>query len=75
MKIEFVHLNKAVWIPDIKKEIAGWEKFSESIFCEKEEDKQNALYHADELRKFLELVESDTLTKEQYTNYRFTYFH
>ena len=72
---EICNLNKAVWIPAIKKEIAGWEDFSESIFCEKAEDKQNALYHANELRKFLALVESDSLTKKQYEYYRFTYFH
>lgn len=72
---ETVSLNKEVWIPAIKKEIAGWEDFSESIFCEKAEDKQNALNHANELRKFLALVESGNLTKKQYENYRFTYFH
>lgn len=72
---EYINLNKEIWIPDIKKEIAGWEDFSESIFCEALEDKQNALHHADELRKFLALVESNTLTRQQYERYRFTYFH
>lgn len=72
---EHVTLNKEMWIPEIKKEIIGWEDFSESIFCEKPEDKQNALNHANELRKFLALVESDRLTKKQYEYYRFTYFN
>ena len=72
---EICKLNKEMWVPAIKKEIAGWEDFSESIFCEKAEDKQNALHHANELRKFLALVEADTLTRQQYEHYRFTYFH
>ena len=72
--IERFNLNKAVWVPDIKKEIASWEDFSESIFCEKAEDKQNALDNANELRKFLELVESDALTRQQFRYYRDKYF-
>ena len=71
---EIFEINKEVWIPGIKKEIAEWERFSESIFCEKEEDKQNALNHANELRKFLELVETNTLTKQQFEHYLFSYF-
>ena len=71
---EIFEINKAVWIPGIKKEIAEWEKFSESIFCEDPADKQSALDNADDLRKFLALFESDSLTKEQYEHYRFTYF-
>lgn len=70
---DIINLNKAVWIPDIKKAITSWEEFSESIFCEKAEDKQNALNHANELRKFLALVESDTLTVQQFRYYRDTY--
>ena len=70
---DICHLNKAVWIPDIKKAIASWEEFSESIFCEKVADKQNALNNANELRKFLALVESDTLTVQQFRYYRDTY--
>lgn len=72
---EIVHLNKEIWIPGIEKEIAGWEEFSESIFCQDPADKQNALDHANELRKFLAMVEADTLTRKQYEFYRFTYFN
>ena len=71
---EIISINKEVWIPGIKEEIAGWERFSESIFCAKEEDKQNALNIANELRKFLELVETNTLTRKQFEYYLWTYF-
>ena len=71
---DIININKEVWIPGIKKEIDSWEDFSESIFCEKAEDKQNALDHANELRKFLGLVESDTLTRKQFEHYLYTYF-
>ena len=71
---EIVEINKEEWIPAIKKEIASWEDFSESIFCENAEDKQNALNNANELRKFLALVESNTLTKQQFEHYSVSYF-
>ena len=71
---DVIQINKAEWIPVIKKEIAEWERFSETIFCEKAEDKQNALNNANELRKFLELVETNTLTKQQFEHYSVTYF-
>ena len=71
---DIFNLNKAVWIPDIKKEITGREDFSESIFCENPASKQNALNNANELRKFLALVESDTLTVQQFRYYRDKYF-
>lgn len=67
---DIVNLNKAAWIPDIKKAIASWEEFSESIFCEDPADKQRAKDTANELRKFLGLIESDTLTVQQFRYYR-----
>lgn len=67
-------INKEEWIPGIKEEIASWEEFSKSIFCENAEDKQNALNNANELRNFLSLVESNTCTKQQFEHYLFTYF-
>lgn len=71
---QIISINKEEWIPGIKKEIDSWMRFSESIFCEAEEDKQNALNHADELRHFLSLVETNTLTKQQFEKYLFSYF-
>lgn len=71
---EIISINKEVWIPGIKEEIASWEKFSESVFCKEAEDKQSALNIANELRKFLELVESNTLTRKQFEYYLWTYF-
>ena len=71
---QIIDINKKQWIPGIKKEIEQWEKFSKSVFCEAEEDKQNALHHADELRNFLKLVETDTLTKRQFEDYSVSYF-
>ena len=71
---DIFNLNKAVWIPDIKKLITSWEEFSESIFCEDPANKQNALNNASELRKFLALVESDTLTVQQFRYYRDHFF-
>lgn len=71
---DICNLNKAVWIPDIEKLIASWEEFSESIFCEDPASKQNAKDNANGLRKFLELVESDTLTVQQFRYYRDKYF-
>lgn len=71
---QIIDINKKQWIPGIKKEIDSWIDFSKSIFCEAEEDKQNALHHADELRKFLELVETNTLTKQQFEYYSVSYF-
>lgn len=63
---EIISINKEVWIPDIKQKIAEWEDFSKSIFCESAEDKQSALDTADDLRKILAMVESDTLTRQQF---------
>ena len=71
---EIINLAKEVWIPGIKEEIASWERFSESIFCEKAEDKQSALNIANELRTFLGLVETNTLTRKQFEYYLWTYF-
>lgn len=65
-KTDICHLNKEVWIPNIKKAIASWKDFSNSIFCEKEEDKQSALDTANELSHLLSLVESDSLTYQQF---------
>lgn len=70
-KNEIISINKEVWIPGIKKAIAEWEDFSESIFCERTEDKQSALDTANELRTFLYLVESNTLTRQQFERYSF----
>ena len=71
---EIIEINKDVWVPDIKKAIAEWEEFSQSIFCEDPADKQSALEHANDLRKFLSLVEGDTLTDEQFEHYFWRYF-
>ena len=71
---QIIEINKKEWIPGIQKKIVEWEDFSRSIFCEDPADKQSALENADELRKFLELVETDTLTKNQFEDYLFRYF-
>lgn len=71
MKNEIITgFNKEVWIPDTEKEIAKWEDFSKSIFCENAEDKEFAMRTADELRNFLEALKSDTVTSEQYERIR-----
>lgn len=71
MKNEIITgFNKEVWIPDIEKEIANWEGFSKSIFCEDAKDKESAMRTADELRNFLEALKSDTVTREQYERVR-----
>lgn len=67
MKNEIITgFNKEAWIPDIEKEIAKWEDFSKSIFCENAEDKELAMHTANELREFLEALKSDTVTRQQY---------
>ena len=67
MKNEIITgFNKEVWIPDTEKEIARWEDFSESIFCDNAEDKEFAMRTANELREFLEALKSDRVTKQQY---------
>lgn len=71
---KYVEINKEVWIPDIKKNIANWEEFSQSVFCENPADKQDALNRANDLRKFLALVETGTLTSEAFTYYSCKYF-
>lgn len=72
--MKVININKEEWIPAIKKEISEWIRFSESIFCENLSDKQNALNNANDLKKFLELVESNTLTQQQFEKYLYTYF-
>ena len=71
---QIIDINKKEWIPGIKEEIASWEDFSKSIFCEDPADKQNALSNANELRKFLALGETNTLTKQQFEHYLVRYF-
>ena len=70
-KTDICHLNKEVWIPHIKEAIVSWQDFSNSIFCEKEEDKQSALDTANDLQNLLSLVESDSLTNQQFERLRF----
>jgi len=72
MKNEIITgFNKEVWIPDTEEEIAKWEDFSKSIFCENAEDKEHAMRTADEFRNFLEALKTDTVTKEQFERIRF----
>lgn len=69
-----ISINTEAWIPEIKKEISLWIEFSESVFCENHSDKQNALDHANSLKQFLEMVETNTLTQQQFEKYFYTYF-
>lgn len=69
-----ISINKEEWIPAIQKEISHWIEFSESVFCESPSDKQNALDNANSLKQFLEMVESNTLTQQQFEKYLYAYF-
>ena len=64
--LELVTINKEVWIPEIKNRIESWEEFSESVFCEKADDKRRAKDTANRFRAILTAVENDTLTREQF---------
>ena len=59
-------INKAAWIPAIKKAIENWKEFSESVFCDDPEYKQDALDHVATLEQCLAALESDTLTEKQW---------
>lgn len=59
-------INKEVWIPEIEQRIVDWKEFSESAFCEDEEDKKSAMATVDFYKNVLDAIKTDTVTQDMW---------